>query len=66
MNKESKEDTSTVEYDAKRKKYIAYKLKLEFPTGKMTRFEFIFLQSVVEQYEKENPTKRWNMWDHKP
>lgn len=65
MNKESKEDT-TVEYDAIREKYIAYKLKLAFPTGRISQFEFMFLQLVVDQYEKENPTKRWNMWDNKP
>lgn len=54
---------TTTKEDAIREKYIAYKLRLEFPTGRMSQFDFMLLQGVVDQYEKENPTKRWNMWD---
>jgi hypothetical protein len=55
--------TNKEDKDAAHEKYIANKLRLEFPAGIMSRFDFMCLELAIDKYEKNNPTKRWNMWD---
>jgi hypothetical protein len=55
--------TNKEDADVAHERYIANKLRLEFPTGRMSKYDFMCLEFAIEKYEKENPTKRWNMWD---